>query len=425
MRLSCNFMLIVILSGWIILISGSCKKSEKTNNPPRLFPVLTTNPVHDITYQSATCGGLITNDYGDPVTSRGVCWSTGENPTIADNKTVDGSGTGSFASNIVGLTPGTKYSVRAYATNSIGTGYGNILSFSASSQSLPIVTIDSVSLISFYSAVCVCSIANTGGALLSSSGVCWSTIQHPTISDNKTTNGPKTGSFPDTITGLKQNTKYYVRGYGTNAIGTGYGNEVTFTTAGILPDDIHYVDFDPDTTFTSVSYWTIDEGFGIPSPYDSSSGMIIDLDQDNIGDLHVIIRHDYMPVEPSEPWSCYQYHVYLWMVDQNDNIAYNKIFQVIEYCDVAIPFKKDSLISDTLSYNESATAYKWCIGPYCDCYNDSYSGDGYFGFRLKRNGGYNYGWILLNLDQLHYILTIKEFAINRTKNNSIKAGQKQ
>ncbi|HWZ22338.1 MAG TPA: hypothetical protein VNW06_06760, partial [Cytophagaceae bacterium] len=53
------------------------------------------------------------------------CWSTTSGPTIADNKTSDGTGTGTFISSITGLTPGTIYYVRAYATNSTGTTYGN------------------------------------------------------------------------------------------------------------------------------------------------------------------------------------------------------------------------------------------------------------------------------------------------------------
>jgi hypothetical protein len=63
-------------------------------------------------------------DGGAPVTARGVCWSTTANPTTADNKTVDGTGIGTFTSSITGLASGTTYYVRSYATNSMGTTYG-------------------------------------------------------------------------------------------------------------------------------------------------------------------------------------------------------------------------------------------------------------------------------------------------------------
>ena len=66
---------------------------------------------------------------GDPVTARGVCWSTSSIPTTADSKTVDGTGIGSFKSAITGLASGTTYYVRSYATNSAGTIYGTEVSF--------------------------------------------------------------------------------------------------------------------------------------------------------------------------------------------------------------------------------------------------------------------------------------------------------
>jgi uncharacterized protein (TIGR02145 family) len=93
------------------------------------FPVLSTREVTDITENSATSGGNITDDGGAPITVHGVCWSTNENPTIDDNKTEDGTGAGSFTSSVTGLEPNTTYYLRAYATNSAGTSYGSTMSF--------------------------------------------------------------------------------------------------------------------------------------------------------------------------------------------------------------------------------------------------------------------------------------------------------
>ncbi len=92
-------------------------------------PTLTTKKITEITLTTAMSGGDISNDGGATVTERGVCWSTNPNPTIADNKTVDGSGVGSFTSTISDLKTNTTYYVRAYATNSKGTAYGNEISF--------------------------------------------------------------------------------------------------------------------------------------------------------------------------------------------------------------------------------------------------------------------------------------------------------
>jgi hypothetical protein len=93
------------------------------------IPILSTTAVFSITSSTAISGGYITSDGGAAVTARGVCWSTMQNPTLNDNKTNDGSGSGSFVSFITGLADGTTYHTRSYATNSIGTGYGEDISF--------------------------------------------------------------------------------------------------------------------------------------------------------------------------------------------------------------------------------------------------------------------------------------------------------
>ena len=92
-------------------------------------PTLVTNSISDITYTGATSGGVISNDGGDSVTVKGVCWNTVGSPTISDAHTDDGSGTDSFETRISGLTTAGTYKVRAYATNSIGTGYGDQKTF--------------------------------------------------------------------------------------------------------------------------------------------------------------------------------------------------------------------------------------------------------------------------------------------------------
>ncbi|MCQ2270274.1 MAG: fibrobacter succinogenes major paralogous domain-containing protein [Bacteroidales bacterium] len=107
--------------------SVRCLKDEGGSSAT--LPTVTTTSVTNITHNSATSGGDVTADGGANVTARGVCWSTNQNPTIADSHTADGSGTGSFSSSITGLSPNTTYYVRAYATNSVGTSYGTQGSF--------------------------------------------------------------------------------------------------------------------------------------------------------------------------------------------------------------------------------------------------------------------------------------------------------
>jgi hypothetical protein len=97
---------------------------------PITFPTVTTSTVTSIMSTTANSGGNITSDGGASVSARGVVWSTSQNPTIAlSTKTIDGTGTGNFSSAISGLTANTTYYVKAYATNSVGTSYGNEITF--------------------------------------------------------------------------------------------------------------------------------------------------------------------------------------------------------------------------------------------------------------------------------------------------------
>jgi uncharacterized protein (TIGR02145 family) len=115
---------LLLLTGILLNLAGGCKKVEDKG-----IPVLTTTTVTDITQTTAKSGGIITSEGGAAITASGVCWSTSSNPDISDSKTTDGHGPGNFVSTISGLIPDTTYYVRAYATNSEGTGYGNILTF--------------------------------------------------------------------------------------------------------------------------------------------------------------------------------------------------------------------------------------------------------------------------------------------------------
>ena len=114
----------LLFMGVFLVFAGGCKKDDDKG-----VPVLTTSEVTRIAQITAQCGGIITSDEGFVITARGVCWSKSSNPTIADNKTSDGRGAGSFSSELSGLTAGETYYVRAYATNSKGTGYGSTMIF--------------------------------------------------------------------------------------------------------------------------------------------------------------------------------------------------------------------------------------------------------------------------------------------------------
>jgi len=100
-------------------------------------PIVTTDTITNIDETTATGGGNVTVDSGSFVTARGVCWSKSSNPTIADDFTDNGTGTGAFVSSITGLDPDTHYYVRAYATNGVDTSYGNEVEFITTSSTPP------------------------------------------------------------------------------------------------------------------------------------------------------------------------------------------------------------------------------------------------------------------------------------------------
>jgi len=197
------------------------------------LPTVITTAVTSITDTTATSGGNITSDGGTTVTTRGVCWNTSTNPVATANHTTNGTGTGTFTSSITGLTANTTYYVRAYATNSVGTAYGNEVFFTTASAtaSFAVLTTTAVSSIATTSAISGGNVTSDGGASVIARGVCWNTSTNPVATANHTTDGTGTGTFTSNITSLTLDTTYYVRAYATNSVGTAYGNEVFFTTS--------------------------------------------------------------------------------------------------------------------------------------------------------------------------------------------------
>lgn len=202
------------------------------------LPSVTTNTVTNILQTTATSGGNVVSDGNSAVTVRGVCWSTSVNPTITDNHTTNGTGTGIFVSNITGLGSSTTYYVRAYATNGVGTAYGAQVSFvTLPDIILPGVITSEATNTTQTTAVSGGNVTSDGGGAVTARGVCWSTSSNPTLSNSYTTNGSGTGVFISNITGLTAYTLYYVRAYATNEAGTSYGNQITFNTLAnpVLP----------------------------------------------------------------------------------------------------------------------------------------------------------------------------------------------
>lgn len=195
---------------------------------------LTTTGVSSITYTTATSGGNISSNGGSAVTARGICYSMVSKPIITNTKVVSGSGNGNFTASMTGLSPGTIYYVRAYATNIVGTAYGNEVNFKTLALTLPTLSTTTVSPILSNSAVSGGTITSDGGSIVISRGICYGTVSNPTISSNRVVSGSGIGNYIATMNALSPSTTYYVRAYATNSVGTSYGNELSFKTAPIF-----------------------------------------------------------------------------------------------------------------------------------------------------------------------------------------------
>jgi len=200
-----------------------------------------TRSISSINAYSATSGGYISSDNGANLKA-GICWSTSPSPTTGNSKTIDIGSAGSYTSVMTGLRGNTTYYVRAYASNNVGTQYGNQLSFTTTPSVLPIFSgTNRVSFTGGVSAKIESTIATDGGASISEKGFCWSTSPNPTIADTLiSSTDSSAGLFSTKLTGLTFATTYYVRAYATTSVGTAYGAEIQFTTDSVYRVGDHY-----------------------------------------------------------------------------------------------------------------------------------------------------------------------------------------
>lgn len=221
MRIAFKYSVILFIPLLFLLIVNSCKKKE--------VPTVTTSGIDNITATTAISGGRVTNEGSAKVIERGVCWSTGE-PSILDSKTSDGIGAGSFTSNISDLNPATLYWVRAYATNSFGTGYGMAMMLLTKGQypnatTLPAtdITTTTVTLNGIVNPNHLTSSVTFEYGTTTAYGQTSNAIESP-VSGNTNVN------VSVNITGLDPATTYHFRVVSQNSLGTSYGDDMTFAT---------------------------------------------------------------------------------------------------------------------------------------------------------------------------------------------------
>ncbi len=188
-----------------------------------------------VTATSVTLTGIVDDDQRSAIVGRGFAYSTLQYPTLADGSVSVGGTLGDFTATVTGLQPGTTYYVRAYATNGVGTAYGEQQTFTTPNGLPTVQTFADVTLTGSGTAQCGGTVTGDGGFAVTARGVCWSVSPEPTISNLHSNDGSGTGSFVSTITGLQPSTTYYVRAYATNTNGTVYGEQRTVATPSGLP----------------------------------------------------------------------------------------------------------------------------------------------------------------------------------------------
>ena len=160
------------------------------------LPVISTTDLKNITFTSAITGGIISSNGGADIITRGVCWAKNSNPTIANTKSNDGSGIGAFVTEIKGLTAGTTYYVRSYATNIVGTVYGNEIKFTTENYNfITIGTQDwmtkNLDVVTYRNGDTIKQLTDKWGSQVNGNGGAWSYY------NNDPVNGPIYGKLYD------------------------------------------------------------------------------------------------------------------------------------------------------------------------------------------------------------------------------------
>ena len=197
-------------------------------------PSAATTSVGVVRYAQATVRAAATSDGNELVLARGVVLAEHALPGFGDRVIFSGGGTGAYETLCDGLLPGTTYHVRAFATNAIGTGFGDELVFTTLALTVPTLSTQAVSNETFSTAICGGAVSDDGGSPILGRGICWSPAPDPTLAASCASEGAGGGSFIALMTGLAPSATYHVRAYATNAQGSGYGEDRSFSTVPLL-----------------------------------------------------------------------------------------------------------------------------------------------------------------------------------------------
>lgn len=213
----------------LLIIITSCSNSDNEDNSDCTYtPTLSTEEASNITENSATFNGqIIAPTCESTVTSQGFVYAKTTLPKT-DDFVIEVNGE-NISTEVTNLERNTTYYKRVFFVNPTGEYYGNQIEFTTAIGEINLST-KTVENITLNSATSGGIINDDGDGTITSKGICWSTSQNPTIDDNNIEANTDNYDFNSNITGLQENTIYYVRAYAINENGIKYGNEETFTT---------------------------------------------------------------------------------------------------------------------------------------------------------------------------------------------------
>lgn len=219
---------LIYFKAYAINTAGTSYSVEDSFTTLAGLATVDTPTVESITVTSAILGGTVSSDGGGTVTDRGVVWNTSSPPESGGTVVSIGSGLGTFSQLVSSLPTGTPVYFRAYATNSAGTAYSTIASFTPSGP--PVVDTPTVSSITLKSAVLGGTVSSDGGSSVAGRGIVWNTTSPAETGGTIVPMGSGLGPFSQLVSSLPSASLIYFKAYAINTAGTGYSAESSFST---------------------------------------------------------------------------------------------------------------------------------------------------------------------------------------------------